>query len=330
MRRDGFTLAELLISIAILAILSVFLTNMLTQQNRAYVVVDEVAEVQGNARAILDLVEREVRTTALMAPEGAAVCGIDNTAGPDTLYVTDGDAYDFSSETRYNLGASISSGFTGTGTGDTLQLSSVDVDDKPFYDLDADGNPDSDFRPGGGVIVVDRANPERGASCGVIAAGGVDTGTRRITVDFSAGAGGLSAHLPGTPAADLVAVPAHRFAVNAQLQLMRDDIALSGDVEDFQVSYFFDLNDDGLVGGNENPGAAGQPQYFPNAPWDNRDLKEIRFGFVVRSRLPDPKLPGAAFQALENRAPIAGTDGFRRRAFTAQVRPRNVGHRWNG
>ncbi len=49
----------------------------------------------------------------------------------------------------------------------------------------------------------------------------------------------------------------------------------------------------------------------------------------MRSRRPDPNLNGATFQVRENRAPIAGTDGFRRRAFTAEVRPRNIGHRWH-
>jgi hypothetical protein len=64
--------------------------------------------------------------------------------------------------------------------------------------------------------------------------------------------------------------------------------------------------------------------------WDNRELREVRFNFVVRSAMPDPNLPGAVFQALENRvAPAGGPDGFRRRAFTAAVRTRNVGHRWN-
>jgi hypothetical protein len=69
---------------------------------------------------------------------------------------------------------------------------------------------------------------------------------------------------------------------------------------------------------------------FPPPVWDNRELREVRFSFVVRSTVPDPTLPGAVFQTLENRvAPAGGPDGFRRRAFTAAVRTRNVGHRWN-
>ena len=166
MRRDGFTLTELLVSLAVLGIVSVYLTNMLTQQNRAYAVVDQVTEAQSSGRAILDLLERELRGTAGLTPEAAAVCGVDNTIRPDLLFVTDGDAYAFDEDDpatkSYDAAAKISSGFTGTGTADVLRLSSMAPDGVAFYDLDADGTPDSDFRPGGAVIVMDQNNPSRG------------------------------------------------------------------------------------------------------------------------------------------------------------------------
>jgi prepilin-type N-terminal cleavage/methylation domain-containing protein len=329
MRRSaGFTLAELLVSLAVLAIVSVYLTNMLTQQNRAYAAVDEVTEAQSNMRAIADLLEREIRETALMTPEAAAICIVDNVNGPDVLYVTDGDAYDFTSENRYDLGASITVGAPAATTV-ALRLADLDTDGRPFYDTDADGTADSDFRPGAALIVVDRSNPDRGAACGAVTAGGVNLGTSTVSVDFTLGRTALAARLPGSPAEDLVAIPAHRYWVDANLRLLRDDLALSDDVEDLQLAAFFDLDDDGLVDANEYRGVdAGAT--FPPPNWDNRELREVRFNFVVRSRLPDPTLPGAVFQALENRvAPAGGPDGYRRRAFTAAVRTRNVGHRWN-
>jgi prepilin-type N-terminal cleavage/methylation domain-containing protein len=328
-RREGFTLAELLVSLAVLGIVSIYLTNMLMQQNRAYAAVDEVTEVQSNVRAIADLLEREIRETALMAPEAAAVCIVDNTAGPDVLYVTDGDAYDFASESRYDLGANVTAGTPGAGTV-TFSLADLDTDSRPFYDTDADGTADSDFRPGGAVIVVDRSNPQRGAACGPIVAGGVDLGTRRITVDFSLGHATVAAMPLGGPAAEFVVVPAHRYWVDANRRLFRDDLVLAAEVEDLQLAAFFDLDGDGNVDVNEYRGETAGTAFPPTPVWDNRELREVRFNFVVRSAMPDPNLPGAVFQALENRvAPAGGPDGFRRRAFTAAVRTRNVGHRWN-
>ena len=76
MRREGFTLPELMISMAILAILSMFLSDMLVQQNKAYTVVDQVSEVQNNSAAIATLLEhdscprlrRSVGSTATQPP----------------------------------------------------------------------------------------------------------------------------------------------------------------------------------------------------------------------------------------------------------------------
>lgn len=328
MRREGFTLAELLVSLAVLAIVSVYLTNMLTQQNRAYTVVDQVTEAQGSARALLDMLEREIRGTAGLAPEGAAVCGVDNTAGPDVLFVTDSEVYDFEDDdtsNKYDAGANVISGFNGTGTGEQLRLGTLSPDGKPFYDLDSDTVGDSDFRAGGAVIIVDQNNPDRGTACGVIVPGGVDLANRIITVDFTVGAGNANLAVGG----GISAVPAHRFRVNAQNQLLRDGVALAEDVEDFQVAYFFDsFPENGAIDSDllEVPGDPDGNVYEPD-DWDNSQLREIRFAFVVRSSDPDPNLPGAIPQPLENHAPAAVADGFRRRVFRAAVRPRNVGHR---
>jgi hypothetical protein len=313
----------------VLGILSVFLTNMLTQQNRAYSVVDQVTEAQGNARALLDLLEREVRTTGVLAPEAAAVCGVDNINGPDVLYVTDGEVYDFDesdTDNQYDAGASVTNGYGGVGTGEQLRLTTLAPDKKPFHDTDGDAVADSDFRPGAGVIVVDVYNPSRGAACGVIVPGGVDVAGKTVTVDFTAGAG--NAALAGLGVSKW-AVPAHRYSVDPQGRLMRDGLILAGDVEDLQVAYFFDqAPENGQIEENlEVPGDPDSVVYDPADNWDNSKLREIRLSFVVRSSRPDLNLPGAIPQALENHAPAAVADGFRRRVFRATVRPRNVGHR---
>ena len=72
-RRGGFTIIELMIAMAVLLVVVAYLTEMLTRQGRAYTVVDQVTEAQQNLRAIGELLERELRVTGLMVPEGAAV-----------------------------------------------------------------------------------------------------------------------------------------------------------------------------------------------------------------------------------------------------------------
>ena len=328
----GFTIIELMVSMAILALISIYLTGMLTQQNRAYTVVDQVTEAQSNTRAISQILEREVRASGGLAPEGAAVCGVDNTDEPDVLYVTDMDPLQITPEMNYALGGEIESGFTGGGT-DTIRLiapGGVVLDGRAFYDLDGDGTGDADFRPGAGVIVVDPKNAMRGTVCGVIVDAGVNVAGRTIEVDFSGSTGTLAAKPPGRPTSPLVAIPAHRYMVDADNRLMRDEMVLADDVEDFQVAYFFDRDDDGdptEVG--EVFGSATGAVYVANAlNMDNEELRQVRFNFVTRARRPDPSFTGATFQATENRAAVAGTDGFRRRLYRAEVRLRNIGRRW--
>jgi len=334
MRRNGFTMAELLVSIAVLSIVSVYLTNMLTQQNRAYVVVEDVTEAQGNARAILDILERDLRETAQLAPEGAAVCGVDNTNGPDILYVTRSEVLSFEDERIKDydgLGSPILAGFNGTGNNEILQLTPALLgqpdpmarDYDPYHDTDGDGAPDSDFAPGGSVIVVDPDRPDRGTACGVIVTGGLDIVGKRLTVNFDVG--GENAGL-GT---NVVVLPATRYSVSADNELLRDGAVLAEGVEDLQVAYFYDqFPANGVPDDDEMAGSDGDPVYVADG-FDNSQLREVRISVSVRSRKPDPRLPGAIPQTLENHAPAAVPDGFRRRVVTASVRPRNVGHRPN-
>jgi len=328
MRRLGFTLVELMVSLAVLGIVSIYLTNMLMQQNRAYTVVDQVTEVQGNARAILELLERDVRATGMAAAEAGTVCGVDNTGAPDVLFVTDGSVFKYDREknpARFDVGAEVQgAGFIATGNNTTFTVNTLAADGMPYHDLDADGTQDSDFRPGGGVIVAERFSGGKGVACGVIVANGVDLGNKTLTVNFDAG-------FPNATIGGAAEVfPAKRYTVNGTNELVRDGAVLAEDVEDLQVSFFFDVDGDG-----ENDGAAEEPgtaagNVYEADDWDNTELREIRLGIVVRGRNPDPRLPNAVPQALENRVPVAVADGFRRRVLQAAMRPRNVGHRLDG
>jgi prepilin-type N-terminal cleavage/methylation domain-containing protein len=339
-RRSGFTLIELMIAMAVLLVVVAYLTEMLTRQSRAYAVVDQVTEAQQNLRAIADLLEREVRVTGFMVPEGAAVCGVDQTNGSDVLYVTDADALDPSNENQLGLGADILGGFSGTGGGETLTLDNVVVDGLAFYDTDGDGNADSDFLESvnplrtGGVIVADRGSPGRGVSCGILT--NVNSGANSIRVDFTSnGAAPGGTPLAGAGSTDLVAVPAHVYTV-VNNQLLRDGMVLADDVEDLQFAFFYDRDGDGQVTSEnqEYPGSAGGQIYQSGSGlWNNAELKEIRVNIVIRTRnqdaavLQNPGMAQGQWQATENRVAPAGFDGFRRRVHTSTIRPRNVGLR---
>ncbi len=370
MRRSarGFTLIEMMISIAVLAIITVYMTGLLVQQSRSYEIVDDVAETQQAVRAIGDMLERDVLATGLLARAGGVVSGVDNT-GPevtDVFCVTDPDVVaDPTVVGEGRLGISVV-GYLGTGpVADTLVLATPSVEqlDNPLnpalpgYDNSGppDGVMDTDFAfsPGtglaGGVIVTDPSNPAAGSQCGLIVnvtAGGAPT----VRVDWNVRVDGQPLVANPQPVAGLltskVAIPAHIYfirparaaaaGVAAQSpQLMRDGLALADDVEDLQVAYFHDLNGNGACDANEwsggdcpAAGVQGFNAYQANAT-DNCFLRAVRFNFVVRTANQDataaqnPALAQGAFVQTENAPARAGLDGFRRRAFSRTIRPRN-------
>ena len=362
--KRGFSLIELVVSMAVLGLVTFLLTEMLVRGSRTYTVVDDVTETQQNLRAVTSLLERELRATGFLAPEGAAICGWDTGGGgtpdtdPDVLYVSDAGALDPAGVTSLTAqAANVISGFGGTGE-DDLVLSSLVVDANPFYDLDGDGVAESDFlwttapARNGGVIVVDRNNPERGAACGVIT--DIDTGTNTVRVDFELKNAPNSptpngASPGGTPlaagAVDLVAVPAHVYWINPGAadqppQLIRDGMVLANDVEDLQLAMFYDVDDDGVVDGAaalppfhsaiEYPGSAAANAEYESGLWNNKLLREVRVTVVARTRsqdpdvLANPNLASGVTQGFENRPAGVVADGFRRRSITLVVQPRNV------
>lgn len=344
-RRGGFTLVEMMVSMAILLVLAVYLTQMLVNQSRAYTVVERVTETQQNLRVVSQLLEQELRGTSLLVPGSAAVCGLDRTDGSDILFVTDTAAIDNPDSRRdwLSVGFSNPSSYDGDEDSVTLELAAIALD-TPSYDTDGDGTSDSDFlattgagpNRQGGVFVVDQNNPQRGASCGIVLS--VDPGANEIDVDFDLADDGngspLQAHDPTTMGPEsLVAIPAHVYQVQNG-QLLRDGLVLADDVEDLQVSYFFDADGDLEEDApGETPGAAGAAQYDPTA-WNHTILREVRVSLVARTRAQDAEAlqrPGqeqGTFQTTANRAdPGNPPDGFRRRVHTASVRPRNVGRR---
>jgi hypothetical protein len=121
------------------------------------------------------------------------------------------------------------------------------------------------------------------------------------------------------------------------VDLLRDGQTLTTDVEDLQVAYYYDRDDDGIAETTNNEWAGmggGEPNYAPGDGtatngWPPARLREIRINFVTRSRTVDPNrdYQEGTFQTTENRAAVAGSDGFRRRVHTSTIRLRNIGTR---
>jgi prepilin-type N-terminal cleavage/methylation domain-containing protein len=325
-RASGFTLIELLVSVAILGIVSIYMFESFAVNQRAYTVIDQVAESQQSIRAIADLLERDLRHAGLMVPEGTAVCGVDFTNGPDLLYVSDAAAIDPGDDVATYDGAAIGGGVTQVSD-TTYSVSSLVMEPspaRPAYDTDGNGVADSDFRVGGGAIVMDANDPARGSACGRVEAVSLVGPTLQIDIQ-SGGLAGLGA------GAQLVVVPAHEYRIQNGDQLRRDGVLLSEGVEDLQVAYFLDADTDGVVDGglsDEIHGdGAGANSDYASGDQDGSVLREVRVNLVTRTRMEDREWTQGRTQAMENRAAGVANDGFRRRTYTSTVMLRNVGAR---
>lgn len=322
--RGGFTLVELIIVTSVMALLLVYVFGtMLTTQKRAHALDDTVA-VQQNARQIADVMERDLRHTGMMVIDAAAVCGVDNTNAPDRLFVTDWQAITPGTDLTPRLGAWLPGATTTPANGSYFNVDSLVMEEgtpDPTYDSNADGTPDADFQVDAGIIIADENNPIRGTACGTV------TGVRlpnqlRVTLD----AGGLAAVPPGGSPPRIVAVPAIEYSVDGNGILRRGPFQVSRHVEDLQLAWFFDLDEDNVVDANEYQGDGSGPDYDASGS-DASLLRELRVNLVLRTPDADPEHTVFAPIPTENRTYAAGTDGFRRRVHSSVVRLRNLGRR---
>lgn len=322
----GFTLVEMMVVTVLLGFLIVGVMKFFTTQKKNASMNTQVVEVQQNSRLLGNLFEEDIRHAGLLVPESGAFCAVDQLTGPDSFFVSDADAIDSTDEKRNDLGARIQAGLTNITAGaqtlilDTLVIEFTTPD--AAYDTNGDGVADSDFRVNGGIIVTDAGNPSRGAACGLVTDITLATSTISVTIMSNA----LGA-IPGSGSAvDLVAIPAHAYTINADSQLIRDGMLIANDVEDLQIAVFIDANGNRTIDVGEYLGDGVDPQFVSTAV-DISLAREIRANLVLRTRLDDLDNSNGRFQRKENRAAVAGSDGFRRRSYSVTVGLRNVGAR---
>jgi len=342
-RRAGFTLIELMLAVTLLGIVMYMTLDSLTRQQKTSIVTDQIVEVQNNVRAVASLLEREIRMAGFMVPNAVGVCGVDRTTGTDELFVSETEPFVpdavLAGDLGARLGASSWAASTappasssmpsqpGTGTavnGILLDPATTNLDGDAFffYDNDENGTAEADFRVGGGFILGDLSNPHRGSVCGRV------TAVTATQISIRVRGGQLDAHLPTSDAPEeIVIVPAAHYWVNSTFttgRFERNGDLLANGIDDFQISYFFDVDDDGTIDAGENPGSLGTTYTA-----DSRDvssLKAVNFSLVLRTRAADPNFNEGLFRAFENRSPIVGNDSFRRRVIVGGVRPRNIGN----
>ena len=276
-RQGAFTIIEFLVAVGLLGIVMLGVASSFGVQQSTYVVVDQVAEAKQNVRVVADLLEREIRNSGYMVPNTAAACGVDDNVGPDTLYLTDYSRIVSisnlpASSLNLPLGA-VLTGASANGVGAGTQTVTVEA-----TDLDGLGG-GNDFTVGGGIIVADRNGALSGVTCGKITNIGIAVpGSTPLQVEMEDATGPLPA------GGELVAIPAIVYEVVGN-QLVRNGIPIVDQVEDFQVAWFFDLDDDKLVDPGEYiADGIGGTDAYDSVALDGTLLRELRINLVIRTR----------------------------------------------
>ncbi|MBI3595954.1 MAG: prepilin-type N-terminal cleavage/methylation domain-containing protein [Nitrospirae bacterium] len=83
--RRGMTLVELMVALTILSFAMVFILAIFMTQHRSYVVQEDVADTQSDARASLDLLTRDLRSAGFGISAGQTGITITNDSNPDSI-----------------------------------------------------------------------------------------------------------------------------------------------------------------------------------------------------------------------------------------------------
>jgi len=299
----GMTLAELMIAMTVLAVVIGFVMIAFTDQHHAQLNHERVIEAQHEGRLITDFMVSDLRMAGFMVPTRAGIASVDGGANlSDQICMSDPAVMDATkvadANQRFN-GAPPSAGINANATRVTVLTTDLDVD--------KDGT--VDFALNSGVIIAD----EDSAHCAAITA--ITIGPTTTAIDFA----------PATPAgfnasgAGAVAVPAIYYTING-VNLLRNNTVLSSNVEDVQIEYWLDRNDDSQMQ------LGGVPPEFPVHDLNGETLSDLRLARVSvtsRTEVPELDMPGQGFPAVANR--VAGAaDNFKRRRQIAETLLRNV------
>ncbi|MBU1140797.1 MAG: prepilin-type N-terminal cleavage/methylation domain-containing protein, partial [Proteobacteria bacterium] len=128
----GFTLVELMITLVIVGIISAAMYTAFTTQLQSYTAQDQVAEMQQNIRAAMDIMTREIRMAGF-DPRSTSGADITTATAANLVFtlVADGDGIDNDNADGDNNSA------TGADEPDELKMISYDL-----YDAYADGDTD--------------------------------------------------------------------------------------------------------------------------------------------------------------------------------------------
>lgn len=295
-QNDGYTLIELMIALGILTLVVSQALGAFAFQQRTYHAQERVVAAQQDAKLAADLLLSDVRMAGFMVARYAGVSARDGgNNGSDVLCTSDFDALDdqrIIAATDRFARAVITSAVGASDTAVTIGNAHADID--------SDGN--ADFVVDQGIIISDGS----ASHCAHV------TSVSSTNIGFT----------PATPSGFSVsatsgrAVPATIYQLTGS-GLERNKELLTSQVEDLQIEFGIDTDDDGVIESGEFP------VHDISGANTNR-IRAVRLSVMTRTTIEDVALSGDGRHGVANRDPSGTPDSFRRRIAVMRASPRNL------
>lgn len=292
----GFTLIELMISLAAASIVTAGIYGFYNAQQKSHVTQQLVVELQQNLRATMSLMKREIRMAGY---DPCAVDGFDN----------DGiGGVDDNGESVFSL---IPTGAFTTAAGDMVAFS-WDMDYSCVIEATGSGE----------QIAYSFAAGEDTDFDGI-----ADNGSAPLTRAL----GGPT--VPASMADDIEAV-AFAYAFDNDLDGDLDVGNINGNViwaydsldgvNDGNLDTILDTNDDGLINAGDTPGGAALATVFASATVPNDRIRAVRIWLLGRTRSPIRGHQENRIYVVGDRRVNPAGDSFQRRLLVETVSCRNM------
>lgn len=350
-KNNGFTLIEILVSLAILGIVLAGIYSVYTMQHKSYIVQEQVAEMQQNERIALQMITRDIRMAGL---------GLTCSYG-GILFTEDADG-----NGALNDGEDIDGNGALSAFGNGLGFDGSDTVAIAYYIVDPRGNAGgntytaSDFDPAAATFTVDNAdgfssgdlilisntNPRDDDDChyAAVYATAVDSGANTIThdsakaVENQPGGIGLAFKANSNKIRRAAKNEGGRIAyfINGSYQLIRsvngNAQPLADNIEDMQIAYGIDINNNGIVVDGKFGTVPGGEWFDSPAGQDMALLREIRVTLVARTTREDPAYNIGVRPVVEGHDPAccsaattpAQAAKYRRRVLQSTIKLRNI------
>ncbi len=336
---NGYTLAELIIAITISLILIAGSYATYISQNRSFVIQESVSEVNTQSKIAQDMIVNDIKGAGFGIPQDmnidpvngltTVITPADRTIAPDAVTIVGGFR---TVGTLWPIGVEPGSACPLTIPLGTTQVRLIysgtnvpNLTDKRFLSIDG-----VDFVRVAGCTITN----------GVCDSANTITLDRPLTMDFPLididGDGFCDAGRP----VYLVEDTSYCVDANATLRRIRrnanlnnctgiatsDDDAIAENVEDFQLVYAVDANNDGQTDDVNGNGLLDGGDFVNGvAVADPATIRAIRVNTLARSDRPDTNYTGQGNPpaAIENRILAQTNDSFRRRWWQTIVTMRN-------